>query len=70
LTIKRFTEIRILKNIIDIWILERCTKICCIGKDNIKMDLQKVVCEVMGRIALAEDRDKWWALVNAVVKYY
>jgi hypothetical protein len=39
LTIKRFTEIRILKNIIDIWILEGCTKICCRWKDNIKMDL-------------------------------
>jgi hypothetical protein len=29
------------------------------------MDLQEVGCEVTDWIDLAEDRDRWWALVNA-----
>jgi len=36
-------------------------------KDNIKMDLQKVGCEDVDWIELAEDRDRWRALVNAVM---
>jgi len=34
---------------------------------NIKMDFQEVGCEGMDWINLAQDRDRWWALVNAVM---
>jgi hypothetical protein len=36
-------------------------------EDNIRMDFQEVLCEDMEWNELAQDRDRWWALVNAVV---
>jgi hypothetical protein len=36
-------------------------------EDNIKMDLQELGCGVMDWIELADDRDRWRELVNAVM---
>ena len=36
-------------------------------EDNIKMDLREVGCGLGDWIALAEDRDQWWAYVRAVM---
>jgi len=37
-------------------------------EDNIRMDLQEVRCGCMDWIDLAQDKDRWWALVNDVMK--
>jgi hypothetical protein len=39
----------------------------CRWDDNMKMDLQKVGCGSMDWIELVQDRDRWRALVNAVM---
>jgi len=36
-------------------------------EDNIKMNLQEMGCEDMDWIDVAQDRDRWWAFVNAVM---
>ena len=40
-----------------------------IWEDSIKMDLQEVGCGVLFWISLAQDRDRWQALVNAVMNF-
>jgi hypothetical protein len=41
----------------------------CRWEDNMKMDLQEVGCGGMDWIDLAQDRDRWWAVVNAVMNH-
>jgi len=35
--------------------------------DNIRMDLQEMGCGYMDWTGLAQDRDRWWTLVSAVM---
>jgi hypothetical protein len=37
-------------------------------EDNIRMDLQEEGCWGMDLIELVQDRDRWFALVNAEIK--
>ena len=39
----------------------------CRWEDNIKMDIQEVGCGSMDWIELAQDRERWRALVNSVM---
>jgi len=39
----------------------------CSWDKNIEMDFQEMGWEALHSIDLAEDRDKWWALLNAVM---
>jgi hypothetical protein len=39
-----------------------------VWEDNIKVDLLEVGCGCMDWIEVAQDRDRWQALVNAVTK--
>ena len=39
----------------------------CRWKDNIKMDLYEVGCWELNWIDLAQDRDRWQVLMNAVI---
>jgi hypothetical protein len=36
-------------------------------ENNIKMDLREIGLEGVDLINLAQDRDRWWALVNTVM---
>jgi hypothetical protein len=38
-------------------------------EDNITVDLKEKVSEVVDRMRLAQDRDKWRSLVNTVMKF-
>jgi hypothetical protein len=38
-------------------------------EDNIKIYFREVECESMDWIELAQDRDRWWALVNKIVNF-
>ena len=42
----------------------------CRWEDDIKMDLQEVGCGGMNWIELAQDRERWQALVHAVMNIW
>jgi hypothetical protein len=39
----------------------------CRWEDNISIDLQEVECGVIDWIGLTQDRDRWQAIVNAIM---
>jgi hypothetical protein len=36
-------------------------------KDNIRVDLREIGWETVNWVHLAQDKDKWWAVVNTVM---
>jgi 3-oxoacyl-ACP reductase-like protein len=42
----------------------------CRWDDNIRMDLKEVGCGGMDWSGLSQDRDRWWAIVNAVMNLW
>jgi hypothetical protein len=42
----------------------------CKWKDNIKTDIQELERGGMNWVALAQDRGRWWALVNATLNFW
>jgi hypothetical protein len=49
--------------------LKECIRPRCRWVNNIKMDLREIEWDGTDWIDLAQGRDKWRALVNAVVKF-
>jgi hypothetical protein len=41
----------------------------CRWGDNLRMDLEEVVCGYMDWIGLVQDRDRWRTLVSAVMNF-
>jgi len=48
---------------------ENTERICHRWVDNIMADPQEVGCGVVDCIELDQDRDTWWPVVNAVMKF-
>jgi hypothetical protein len=42
----------------------------CRWEDNIRVDLKDIGWEGVDWIHLAQDRDRWWALVNTVMNFW
>ena len=51
------------------WGLELLARTRRRWEDNIKMDLEEVGCGCMDWIELAQDRERWRALVSAVMNF-
>jgi hypothetical protein len=45
-------------------------EVLMVWKDNIKMNLQEVGCGSMDWIELAQDIDRWRAVVNVVMNFW